>query len=50
MISVGVVGCGPLMGRLCETEGLNEDQSEILNAVRTFVEERILPGSWLTAV
>ena len=31
------------MGRLCETEGLTEDQSEILKAVRTFVEEKILP-------
>ncbi|GAW50430.1 MULTISPECIES: acyl-CoA dehydrogenase family protein [unclassified Nocardioides] len=31
------------MGRLCETEGLSEDQSEILKAVRTFVEEKILP-------
>ncbi len=31
------------MGRLCETDGLTEDQSEILKAVRTFVEEKILP-------
>jgi alkylation response protein AidB-like acyl-CoA dehydrogenase len=31
------------MARLCETDGLNEDQIEILKAVRTFVEERILP-------
>jgi alkylation response protein AidB-like acyl-CoA dehydrogenase len=31
------------MGRLCETDGLNEDQIEILKAVRTFVEEKILP-------
>jgi alkylation response protein AidB-like acyl-CoA dehydrogenase len=31
------------MGRLCQTEGLSEDQSEILKAVRTFVEEKILP-------
>ena len=31
------------MGRLCETDGLNEDQTEILKAVRTFVEEKILP-------
>ncbi len=31
------------MGRLCETEGLTDDQTEILKAVRTFVEERILP-------
>jgi alkylation response protein AidB-like acyl-CoA dehydrogenase len=31
------------MGRLCQTEGLTEDQSEILKAVRTFVEEKILP-------
>ncbi|MEI5672406.1 MULTISPECIES: acyl-CoA dehydrogenase family protein [unclassified Nocardioides] len=31
------------MGRLCQTEGLTEDQNEILKAVRTFVEEKILP-------
>ena len=31
------------MGRLCETEGLTEDQSEILKAVRSFVEKKILP-------
>src|SRR3990170_2953788 len=31
------------MGRLCETDGLTEDQSEILKAVRTFVEEQIIP-------
>lgn len=31
------------MGRLCQTEGLTEDQTEILKAVRTFVDERILP-------
>ncbi|MBB3040842.1 acyl-CoA dehydrogenase family protein [Nocardioides soli] len=31
------------MGRLCETDGLTEDQSEILKAVRTFVNEKILP-------
>jgi alkylation response protein AidB-like acyl-CoA dehydrogenase len=31
------------MARLCETDGLNEDQREILKAVRTFVEEKILP-------
>lgn len=31
------------MGRLCETEGLTEDQTEILKAVRTFVDEKILP-------
>ncbi len=31
------------MGRLCETDGLTEDQQEILKAVRTFVEEKILP-------
>src|SRR6187200_2609195 len=31
------------MGRLCETEGLSAIQSEILKAVRTFVEEQILP-------
>ena len=27
------------MGRLCETDGLTDDQTEILKAVRTFVEE-----------
>ncbi|CAN5632837.1 acyl-CoA dehydrogenase family protein [soil metagenome] len=31
------------MTRLCETDGLTEDQTEILKAVRTFVEEKILP-------
>ncbi len=31
------------MGRLCETDGLTEDQNEILKAVRTFVDEKILP-------
>ncbi len=31
------------MARLCETEGLTEDQTEILKAVRTFVNEKILP-------
>jgi alkylation response protein AidB-like acyl-CoA dehydrogenase len=31
------------MGRLCETDGLTEDQTEILKAVRSFVEEKILP-------
>src|SRR3954462_5040358 len=31
------------MARLCETDGLPEDQTEILKAVRTFVEEKILP-------
>ncbi len=31
------------MGRLCETDGLTQDQTEILKAVRTFVEEKILP-------
>jgi alkylation response protein AidB-like acyl-CoA dehydrogenase len=31
------------MPRLCETDGLTEDQTEILKAVRTFVDERILP-------
>jgi alkylation response protein AidB-like acyl-CoA dehydrogenase len=29
--------------RLCQTEGLSEDQSEILKAVRTFVTDKILP-------
>ncbi len=31
------------MSRLCQTSGLSEDQTEILKAVRTFVEEKILP-------
>ncbi|MGA8848157.1 MAG: acyl-CoA dehydrogenase family protein [Nocardioides sp.] len=31
------------MTRLCETEGLSEDQLQILQAVRTFTEEKILP-------
>jgi alkylation response protein AidB-like acyl-CoA dehydrogenase len=31
------------MGRLCETDGLTDDQQEILKAVRRFVEEKILP-------
>ena len=31
------------MTRLCETEGLSEDQLQILKAVRTFTEEKILP-------
>src|SRR4051794_40281850 len=31
------------MPRLCETDGLTQDQTEILKAVRTFVDERILP-------
>jgi alkylation response protein AidB-like acyl-CoA dehydrogenase len=31
------------MTRLCETEGLNEDQLQILKAVRQFTEEKILP-------
>ena len=31
------------MGRLCQTDGLTEDQTEILKAVRQFVEEKILP-------
>jgi alkylation response protein AidB-like acyl-CoA dehydrogenase len=31
------------MGRLCETDGLSEDQREILKAVRSFVEKEILP-------
>ncbi len=31
------------MGRLCETDGLTEDQHEILKAVRQFVDEKILP-------
>jgi alkylation response protein AidB-like acyl-CoA dehydrogenase len=31
------------MARLCQTEGLTEDQQEILKAVRQFVEEQIMP-------
>jgi alkylation response protein AidB-like acyl-CoA dehydrogenase len=31
------------MGRLCQTEGLTQDQEEILKAVRAFVEREILP-------
>jgi alkylation response protein AidB-like acyl-CoA dehydrogenase len=31
------------MTRLCQTDGLTEDQQEILKAVHTFVEEKILP-------
>jgi alkylation response protein AidB-like acyl-CoA dehydrogenase len=31
------------MGRLCQTEGLSDDQTAILGAVRTFVDEKILP-------
>ncbi len=31
------------MARLCETDGLTEDQIEILKAVRTFVDEQIIP-------
>ncbi len=31
------------MGRLCETEGLSDIQTEILGAVRQFVEKEILP-------
>ncbi|GAA5114913.1 acyl-CoA dehydrogenase family protein [Alloalcanivorax gelatiniphagus] len=31
------------MPRLCQTEGLSEDQSEILKAVRQFVDEQIIP-------
>jgi alkylation response protein AidB-like acyl-CoA dehydrogenase len=31
------------MSRLCRTEGLTEEQEQILDAVRTFVEEKILP-------
>ncbi len=31
------------MGRLCQTEGLTEDQRDILEAVRGFVEREILP-------
>ncbi|WP_104108059.1 acyl-CoA dehydrogenase family protein [Nocardioides sp. 616] len=31
------------MPRLCQTDDLTEDQAEILKAVRTFVEDKILP-------
>ncbi|KAA1418782.1 acyl-CoA dehydrogenase [Nocardioides humilatus] len=31
------------MPRLCETDGLTEDQTEILKAVRIFVDEQIIP-------
>jgi alkylation response protein AidB-like acyl-CoA dehydrogenase len=31
------------MGRLCQTDGLSDDQTAILGAVRTFVDEKILP-------
>ena len=31
------------MGRLCQTDGLTDDQTQILGAVRTFVDEKILP-------
>ncbi|VXB12848.1 acyl-CoA dehydrogenase family protein [Nocardioides sp. AX2bis] len=31
------------MGRLCQTDGLTEDQQEILKAVRAFTEEKIIP-------
>ena len=31
------------MARLCQTDGLTEDQQEILKAVRRFVDEKILP-------
>lgn len=31
------------MARLCQTEGLTEDQQEILKAVRQFVDEKIIP-------
>jgi alkylation response protein AidB-like acyl-CoA dehydrogenase len=31
------------MGRLCQTDGLTDDQTEILKAVRSFVEKEILP-------
>ena len=31
------------MPRLCQTEGLSEDQCEILKAVRQFVDEQIIP-------
>jgi hypothetical protein len=31
------------MPRLSQTDGLTEDQTEILKAVRQFVEEKIIP-------
>jgi alkylation response protein AidB-like acyl-CoA dehydrogenase len=31
------------MSRLCQTDGLTEDQTEILKAVRQFVDEQIIP-------
>ena len=31
------------MGRLCQTDGLTEDQTEILKAVRQFVDQKIIP-------
>ena len=31
------------MPRLCQTDGLTEDQTEILKAVRQFTEEKIIP-------
>ena len=31
------------MPRLCETDGLTEDQTEILKAVKVFVDEQIIP-------
>ncbi|WP_139978218.1 acyl-CoA dehydrogenase family protein [Nocardioides litoris] len=31
------------MGRLCQTEGLSEDQQQILKAVRQFTEDKIIP-------
>src|SRR5688572_12463595 len=34
---------GRPMGRLCQTDGLTEDQIEILKAVRQFVDEKIIP-------
>jgi alkylation response protein AidB-like acyl-CoA dehydrogenase len=33
----------PAMGRLCQTDGLTDDQTEILKAVRQFVDREILP-------
>ena len=31
------------MGRLCQTDGLTDDQQEILKAVRQFVEDKVMP-------
>ena len=33
------------MGRLAQTEGLTDDQREILKAVRDFVDDEIIPDA-----